>query len=328
VSVVIPNLNGATWLEGCLDSLRASTHPDLEIVVSDDGSTDESAAVAARFGGRFVSGGTSSSGFARTANRGIRAATGSHIFLLNNDTVVPPDTVSQLVATNAESGAGVVSPLVVSLRDPQRIDSIGLLIYRDGTARPGLHGEEVGAAPSSPRPILLPSGTAMLVERRVFDRIGLFDESFESYAEDLDWGLRAARAGERCILQPSARVHHWFSGTTAGLSPYKARCIERNHITVAIRHLPASDVVLLPYWTLARWLALRSSALEASPGSGARRQLMSAVLRGAGHGILRVPGALLERQRLARRHPVERREWTARLRRSECSLDDFRHFGS
>lgn len=326
--MVIPNLNGATWLEGCLGSLRESTLPDLELVIADDGSTDASADVTARFGGRFVPGGNAPSGFARTANRGIRAATGERILLLNNDTVVPPDTVALLLETAERTGAGIVSPLVVSMRDPDRIDSIGLFIFRDGTARPGLHGEGIAAAPAAPRPILLPSGTAMLVERRVFDRIGLFDESFESYAEDLDWGLRAARAGEWCLLQPTARVHHWFSGTTAGLSPYKARCIERNHVTVAVRHLPLSDVVLLPVWTVARWMALRSSALDASPEPGERRRLISAVLRGTAEGVLRIPGAIAGRRRLARRYPVERRDWTARLRNARCTLDDFRHFGS
>lgn len=329
VSVVIPNLNGDRWLPRCLQSLRAGTHSRLEIIVADDGSTDHSAAITAEHEARFVPGMGEPTGFAKTANRGIRTATGEWVFLLNNDTEVHAEAIAAMLTTAAETRADVVTPLVVSMRNPDRIDSAGLLVFRDGTGRPWLHNEPRRMAPNTHTEILLPIGAAMLISRRALDHVGLLDESFGSYAEDLEWGLRAARAGVRTVLQPGAEVLHWFSGTAGTLSPYKARCIERNHVSVAIRHLPMTDVLLLPIWTLARWVALRAMALKnPTDGPADSGAITRAALHGAWEGARRIPRAVRERRELARRFPVDARAWRRRLSTGRCRLADFRHFGA
>ena len=327
VSVVIPNLNGARWLPGCLASLKRSAHQPLEVIVSDDGSTDQSAAIAAEHGARFLPGSGAPSGFARTANRGLRAARGASVFLLNNDTEVPAETLGLLIAAADEAHADVVSPLVLSMRQDETVDSAGLLLFRDGTGRPRLHGRPQREAPRQRREILLPIGTAMLVTREILDRIGGFDEAFDSYVEDLEWGLRAARAGARTILAPEATVLHWFSGTAGTLSPYKARRVERNHVVVAIRHLPLEDVLLLPFWTVARWTALAALALRGRSEPGASgASLALAALRGAAEGAAAAPGAFRDRRRLKASLPVPR-GWRRMLAKERCRLGDFRRFG-
>lgn len=329
ISVVIPNLNGGRWLTGCLSSLAASEHAAAEVIVADDSSTDDSSEIASRLGARFLTGGSKPSGFARTANRGIRSATSTWVFLLNNDTEVSATTLSRMIEVARSSRAGIVAPLVLSMRDPTVIDSAGLLVFPDGTGRPRLHGSPLRDAPAAPEQILLPIGTAMLVHRDVFGRVGLLDESFESYVEDLEWGLRAARAGVRTMLAPNAVLFHWFSGTTGTLSPYKARCVERNHVVTAIRHLPLRDVVLLPVWTTARWVALARVAVAGDAESdGGTIQLALAALRGTLSGVIAIPSAIRDRRRLETDFPVDGRLWRRQLVDARCTVDAFRRFGA
>lgn len=338
ISVVIPNLDGERWLPGCLASLRDSTPPPREVIVSDDGSGDASVSIAEGHGARVVRGERPRSGFAATANRGMAEACGEWILLLNNDTEVAPEACGLMVAAALRRGAAIVAPLVASLRDPAYLDSAGLLLFADATARPRLHAQPVERAPSGHEWILVPSGAAVLFRRDLLGTVGALDESLGSYLEDVDWALRCGRAGHRVLLAPEAVVRHWFSGTTGALSPHKARMIERNHVVVAARHLPAATLLLLPVWTAARWAALAVAILgsratddAAGPGGAAPahppRALALAAARGALEGALALPGALADRRRLAREFPVDAGWWRARLRTQRARVRDYLQFG-
>lgn len=247
VSVVIPNLDGAHWLEPCLASIEGRA--SIEIIVADDGSTDASAATCERRGATFVPAPRRRTGFATTANRGICAASGTWILLLNNDTELAPGAIDTLLGVaGRHPDAAMIAPLVLSLRDRVTIDSAGMLIFPDGTARPRWHGTSVTSAPiRGEEDVLVPSGAAAMLRADWLDRVGLLDEGMTSYLEDIDLGLRIRRAGGRAVFAPSAIIYHHFSGTTGALSPEKARLIERNHVTVAARYLPATWLIGLPF---------------------------------------------------------------------------------
>ncbi len=327
--MVIPNRDGAHWLEGCLGTLTSAAPAPAEIIVSDDGSSDASAEVARRHGARFLeSGRPAGSGFAATANRGLRSASGDWVLLLNNDTEVLPDTFAQLAeVAAARPDAGVLAPLVLSLRDRVSIDSAGLLLYPDGTARPRWHGRRADAVRVSARDVLLPSGAAMAVRADVLARVGLLDERLGSYLEDVDWSLRAQRLGVRMALAPGAVVYHHFSGTAGAFSATKARLVERNRVIVAVRHLPLGTLLASPLWTLARWGALARASRRAGAGSGGQGA-SGAALRGAAAGLAAVPSAVRERRALAREAPVAAREWRRRLARDRARPRDFLTFGA
>lgn len=300
------------------------------MIVADDGSEDDSAVVAREHGALFLPGDGRRHGFAVTVNRGIAASTSGWIMPLNNDTEVRPDAFAQLLDAARRTGADVVCPLVVSLRDPAYCDSAGLRIFRDGTARPWLHTRPRVEAPADTMPLLLPSGSAFCVRREVWERIGVLDESLQTYLEDLDWGLRAGRAGVPIVLEPRAVVHHWFSGTEKAISPYKARMVERNHIVVAVRHLPPEDALLLPLWTAARWGAMVALAMRQTTNDGqadSKAALAAAAARGLASGVAAIPAALAERRRLARRYPTSGRRWRRMLAPHRARLGDYRHFG-
>lgn len=334
LSVVIPNLDGAHWLEGCLASLASGEVQPVQVVVADDGSTDASQDMSARFGATFVSAPGPRTGFAATANRGINAATGEWILLLNNDTELSTTTIGVLIeAFDRYPDAAMIAPLVLSLRDRATIDSAGMLLFPDATARPRWHGELVETVGLREEEVLVPSGAAAVFRSAWLDRVGPLDEGMTSYLEDIDLGLRIRRRGGRAVFVPDAVVFHWFSGTTGALSPAKARLIERNHTTVAARHLPLPWLLALPLWTAVRWAVLVRTVLRdrssptAEPAPPIHLTAM-AVLRGVVEGLVRLPRGLRERRQVTNQHVIPPREWRRLLQTHRAHIADYKRFGA
>ncbi len=326
LAVVIPTMNGAHWLEGCLGTLTSGTSRPTAIIVSDDGSTDDSPAVCARHGATFLATPEGAgSGFAAAVNRGLRAVPEGvrWVLLLNNDTEVDPDFVSELIdAGNRHPEAMIIAPLVLSLRDKATLDSAGLLLYPDGVARPRWHGERVSNLQLVEEPVLLASGAALAARTEAFQRFGELDESFGSYLEDVDWCLRAARRGALAMFAPKAIVYHHFSGTTGARSAGKARLVERNRVAVAARHLPLRQLVGSIVSTPRRWLVLAKGQRGAGdPGAG------KAALLGLASGLARLPRELGVRRQLIRDGSAMGRGWRERLARHSCGPEAFRTFG-
>lgn len=334
ISIVIPNLDGAHWLEGCLGSIASGVVKPYEIVIADDGSTDSSREVTERFGARFVPATRPRTGFALTANRGIRVATGEWILLLNNDTELSPTAIRALTeAFERSPDVAMIAPLVLSLRDRATIDSAGMLLFPDATARPRWHGEQMASLTLREEEILVPSGAAAVLRRSWLDRVGLLDEGMTSYLEDIDLGLRIRRAGGQAMFVPDAVVFHYFSGTTGALSPTKARLIERNHMTVAARHLPLPWLVGLPIWTLVRWIVLvrtvlRNRSAPSDEAAAPIHRVAIAVLRGTLEGLSRLPRALDDRRRARSHNVLPAGEWRRLLRANRAHTGDYERFGA
>jgi hypothetical protein len=143
-----------------------------------------------------------------------------------------------------------------------------MLIYGDGSSKQRGHGD----APESYRQteeVLFPSASAALYRRAMLDQIGLFDEDFFLYCEDTDLGLRARRAGWRCLYVPEARIEHRYSHSAGRVSKLKAYYVERNRIFVAMKNFPLRMLALLPVYGTARYFAHVMSAFSGSGKSGA-----------------------------------------------------------
>jgi GT2 family glycosyltransferase len=330
-SVVIPNLDGAHWLEACLASLRGGALAPKQVVVADDGSRDASAEVAARHSAEFLPApaGRRGTGFAATTNRGIAACRGRWVVLLNNDTEVEAGALAALAdAARRRPDVAMLAPLVRSLRDRRTIDSAGLLLYPDGVARPRWHGLPDAPGPLVEEEILLPSGAACAIRADWLARVGPLDESLGSYLEDVDWGLRALRAGARAFFVPRAVVYHHFSGTTGAFSAAKARHVERNRVIVAARHMPLTTLLASPAWTAVRWSVLARSGGAHEGRVDPAGSLARAAVGGAAAGLLALPRALGERRRLGRRAVVTPAAWSKRLRAHRARVGDLRRYGA
>lgn len=251
VSIVIPNWNGKHFLTGCLDSLIGQTYKKLEIIVVDNGSKDGSVEfLQEKYPSVKVPRFNVNTGFSVAVNRGIRESRGEFIALINNDTVVDSAWVEELVKAMAlHPEAGSLGCKMLAYDDHTLLDGVG-----DGYRRGGLPGrighreKDVGLFDTG-RYILGACGGAALYRRSLLLDIGLFDEDYFAYLEDVDLGLRAQSAGYKCFYVPTAVIYHLGCGTTgSGYSPLVVRLSSQNNFNTIVKNIPMPLLVkFLPH---------------------------------------------------------------------------------
>ena len=238
--IVIPTWNGRDLLRACLHALRRQTFSDFQTYVVDNGSTDGTREMlAADFPEAKLIALFRNFGFARAVNEGIRAGAEPLVVILNNDVVPEPGWLEALVgrAHSAPEETQWTSVLVWAHK-PDRVESAGLSINPDGTPRVLWRDQPLSAAPSEATEVFGACGAASLFRRSMLDRIGLFDERFVSFGEDLDLALRARLAGHKCMLVPSARAAHRHRATAERI-PNRVACLEyRNTVLYLAKNMP------------------------------------------------------------------------------------------
>ena len=199
VSVVIPLFNQLSYTKICLESLRTAGGVESEIIVIDNGSTDGTEEYLASLPGLSVVRNPENLGCAAAWNQGVRASHGDWVVILNNDVIVSPGWLEGLLEFAEEKGMDIVSP---AIREGEYNYDIGE--YGSGFVRRMGDVSRAGVA----------DGICFMVRRRVFERIGLFDENFRiGQFEDADFFLRARRAGFRLGTTGASFIHHFGSVT-------------------------------------------------------------------------------------------------------------------
>jgi GT2 family glycosyltransferase len=297
-SVIVPTLNGAHLLPDCLDSLVAQTYPNLEVIVADGASTDATPDLIARaYPTVRLLRLRQNGGFSGNVNAGLRAARGDVLCLLNNDAQAEPDWVSACVASLMDQPAvGSVASKVL-FADRHTINSAGDLFGRDGAARQRGAGQPDGPGWNTSTQVFGAMGGAAAYRRAMLADVGLLDEAFFMYLEDVDLAFRAQLRGWSCVYQPAARVYH--VGGASGGGRLESYYNGRNLIRLLAKDLPAGLFPrLLP--AILRFQARRArAALRAWRGSAAR-----ATLRGQLVGLAELPRHLAARPTIQRRRRV------------------------
>lgn len=212
LSIVIPSHNRPDLLRLCLASVRRNAPAGTQVVVVDDGSHDGLVSEAAgEFSGVTVIRHDRPLGFAAAANRGIAAATGRVIELLNDDTEVEPGWADAALARIADPTVGAVAPLV--LHGPPGpgvpiIDSAGDEYDRGGFARKRGHGQPLTDLFREPGDVFGASASSAFYRADVLRAAGGFPEDFGAYFEDVDLAWRIRRTGFRCMYEPASVVWH------------------------------------------------------------------------------------------------------------------------
>jgi GT2 family glycosyltransferase len=242
-SIVIPTYNGRALLETCLASLARNMPGDLavEVIVSDDGSTDGTAAwLADAHPWVRVVRRTPNAGFVAAANAGIAAARGRFTQLLNNDTEVTPGWLEAGLAPFADPEVGSVAPLVLVRSDPSRVDSAGdTYTFLGWPAKRG-HGEPAARWVNHPvDPVFGASGSSAFYRTDALRLVSAFDPSFGSYYEDIDLAFRLRWAGYRCLYTPHSRILHEVSASYDHARPALQRRMARNAEYLFWTDLPA-----------------------------------------------------------------------------------------
>lgn len=251
IAVIIVNYRTAQLAIDCLASLDADRGGEyaLSVLVVDNASRDGSVeriaeAIAARGWGRWVSllPLADNGGFARGNNRGVvHICKGpqppDYLWLLNPDTVVRKGAIKALAAfLDAHPGVGIVgsrledlggTPQVSAFRDHSPVSEF-LSGMRLGVLDALLASWKVAPAPgaSTPRKSDWVSGASMMVRRALFDQLGLLDERYFMYFEEVDFCIRARKAGWECWHVPASRVVH-FEGAASGIAVAGERAARR-----------------------------------------------------------------------------------------------------
>ena len=215
VSVVIPNWNGAEALPACIDSLKNQSL-ELKIIVVENDSTDESFELLRNgYPEIEVVRNAENRGFAGGVNAGIRRAIqlgSEYVALLNNDAAADKDWLAGLVnALKANPKAGIATPKILSSTG-EYLDSTGDLYTNWGLPYPRGRREAALDKYDAEKEVFGASGGASLYRVKMLEEIGLFDEDFFAYYEDIDISFRAQLAGWKVIYVPQATVNHEISG--------------------------------------------------------------------------------------------------------------------
>jgi GT2 family glycosyltransferase len=234
VTVIVPVWNRRDLLERLLGDLHAQTQAPADVLVVDDGSKDGSAELAESMGARTVRMGAHG-GFARAVNRGIRESRTPLAAIVNNDVELAPDWLERLW-TGLEPDAWFATGKILQAGDPTRIDATYDTLCRGGTSWRVGHATPDGAVFREARAIWSAPFTAALFRAELFDKIGMLDERFESYLEDVDFGVRCALAGCAGRYVPDAVAWHAGSATLGRWHPETTRLMARNQVFLVAKH--------------------------------------------------------------------------------------------
>jgi len=242
VNIVIPNWNGLRFLPACLASIKQQTFNSLQITLVDNGSSDGSLEYLQKnYPQVRVISLPENKGFSAAVNKGILSSTAPFVLLLNNDTELAPDCLSLLVETAAEQEELVFfSPKMLSFHERTVLDGAGDGYLRGGAGYRLGTLEKDGPIYNEPGPIFGACAGAVLYRRTLFDHIGLFDEDFFAYLEDVDLNLRINHSGRKGYYVPSARVYHIGSASSGSkINPFTVRLSTRNSFYVLFKNYPS-----------------------------------------------------------------------------------------
>lgn len=256
VSVVIPNYNGKKYLKECLDSLLDQQFKDFEVILVDNGSSDGSLEwLRQEYPGEVfpqvrIIALEENTGFCGGVNTGIRNAKGQYILLLNNDTIVKPGFIKELVK-GIEKNPRIFScqAKILEIHDQNKMDDAGNFYcalgwaFADGKGKPEQNYNRE-------RKVFSSCAAAALYRKSILKEIGLFDEEHFAYLEDMDIGYRARLHGYENRFCPRARVLHVGSGTSGSrYNLFKVRYSSRNNIYMIYKNMPLWQIVLnLPFF--------------------------------------------------------------------------------
>jgi GT2 family glycosyltransferase len=294
IDIIIPNYNGAAHLPACLDALRRQTRRDFYVVVVDDGSTDESRELLARFYPEAqVIALPHNRGLAAAVNAAFHATGGEYVVLLNNDTEAHPRWLESLIGAldrYPEYAFAASKLMLFDRRD--HIHSAGDYYRVDGV--PGNRGvwQHDAGQYNVMEEVFGPCAGAAAYRRAALEELTengqVLDEDLVMYCEDVDLNLRARLRGMRTVYVPRAVVYHKLSATGGGkLASYYCG---RNFMLVWVKNMPAA--LIRRFWPL-----LLRSQLGYTLQSlwHIREEAARARIRGQAAGLMALPAFLRKR---------------------------------
>lgn len=241
VFVVVLNWNGLADTLECLESVSRLRYPDVSVVVVDNGSAgSEADRIQAAFPNALLLRNSENTGFARGSNLGIKHALSrgaEYVWLLNNDTVVDPDAMTELVAIGeACPRIGLLSPVVYDYPFGGAVQFCGGMLDRAEATYGLFRSLDSARAAPDPGTVVL-WGTALLLKREVIGKVGMLDERYFAYHEDVDYCVRAIEAGFETRIVFGAAVAHRGGRSMGDKAPVREYLMVRNWYLLWRTHL-------------------------------------------------------------------------------------------
>jgi GT2 family glycosyltransferase len=256
VAVIILNWNGRAYLEECLNALAAQTRPADTITLVDNGSSDDSVAfVRARFPGVAIQANGGNLGFAAGNNAALRRLAADVAVLLNPDVILNPGCLAALLETLASDPTIGLAGGKLWYPGGEIIQHAGGFITRP-QALPGHYGigERDAGQCDTTRDVEYLIGAAVAIRRELFDQVGLFDEGFFLFFEDVDLCARARRAGFRVVYTPAATGIHVESATAVRGSFAYLQRFHTGRWRYLLKHFPVETILDETLPAEAAWL--------------------------------------------------------------------------
>lgn len=242
VSVVTPNYNGIKFLESFFNSLNEDSECIGEVIIIDnassDGSTEYIKNNTFKFPVKLIEN-SENKGFAPAVNQGIKQAKYDYIFSLNNDTEVKKGSIKKLLELiSSDKNIFSVQAKMLQYNNKNLIDDVGdeynLLAWTKKTGE-NHNSDEYGKV----REIFSSCAGAAMYNKTILNELGLFDDEFFAYMEDVDLALRANINGYKNLLCPEAVVYHIGSATSGSrYNEFKVKLAARNNVWVVYKNIP------------------------------------------------------------------------------------------
>ena len=239
VTIVIPNYNNKELLNELLISISKSISLS-NVVIVDNASKDGSVnLIKEKYPDILLIENKTNMGFAFAVNQGIKMVKTEYVFLLNNDTVIEDDTISNLIKTiNISPDIFSVSSKMIQYYNKHLIDDAGDGYTIMGWSKRRGYNKKIEDY-SKDEEVFSACAGAALYRTKIFEEIGLFDENFESYVEDMDLSFRARLHGYKSYYSSNALVYHYGSATTGSrYNSFKVRISARNNIYLIYKNMP------------------------------------------------------------------------------------------
>jgi GT2 family glycosyltransferase len=308
VTVIIVNWNSWDILSRCLEKLKIQTFQNFNVLVIDNASDQPVPdGLLARYPNVMLIQNQSNLGFAAANNQAIALLGDSEwVVLLNPDAFPEPDWLQQLInAAEENPDSSMFASRQLMDADFHLLDGDGDAYHISGLVWREGHGQRVEETKDEPREIFSPCAAAALYRRDALISVGGFDEDFFCYVEDVDLGFRLRLMGHRCLLVPSAMVHHIGSATSGGQqSDFAVYHGHRNLVWTFVKNVPGALFWLLLPLHLALnlvsvvWFSLRGQggiilrakwdAIKGLPRMWAKRKKIQAARVASVRDILRV----------------------------------------
>lgn len=306
IAVVVPNWNGREHLSECLHSLRnqESGIENLEIIAVDAGSTDGSLELMQKeFPDIEIVRVGFNKGFAGNVNVGIKKAIeqgAELVALFNNDAVANKNWLKYLLKTATLNGkTGIVTCKFLQAQDRKRFDSTGEQYSVWGLPFPRGRDEIDKGQYDSTEEVFGASGGASLYRVKMLEEIGLFDEDFFAYYEDVDLSFRARLAGWKVVYEPKAVAFHKLGATSSKVPNFARFHTVKNFQYLYLKNMPGRLFwKYLPRFFLAYALIFANCL---------RRGQLLVFLKADAMASVKLPGTLLKRRRIQRTRKVSSR---------------------